>query len=229
MCFCDDEPEVCKGFGVPMVWGRDPYSQAAEKIHNELLLVASFFMSGRLALEDIEARIQELLERGHTAAHLAGQQMSGYSPSVSKAIQDGHQAAEAQNSYVRGLVTTLVNRDTHYWDADAKQWRQDSLASCFGSFVGRTRGTAYDGWVSAAPNPTLYNWNLGVGEEDCEDCPVIASAGPYLDSEDTGQLEYATLFTKPGECDTTCLITCTCTLSRASDGAMGPLPFRFAT
>jgi hypothetical protein len=227
VCICDEEPEVCKGFGVPMEWGKDPYSQAAEKIHNELLRVASFFMSGRLALEDIEARIQELLERGHTAAHLAGQQMSGYSPSVSKAIQAGHQAALGQNSYVRGLVTVLLSRDPHYWDADANQWRHESLASCFGSFVGRTRGTAYDGWVSATPNSRLYNWNLGVGEEDCEDCPDLAETGPWL-ANDTSQLQYPVLYTMPGDCETPCLITCTCTLSRVSDGVHGPPPFPLA-
>jgi hypothetical protein len=217
-----------KAFGAPIEWEVDPYGRAAARVYDELLRLASLIASGRLALEDVEPRMQELLERGHIASHLAGQQMSGYNPSETLAMRRGRQVAQAQNSYVRGLVTALVNRDPRYWDIETETWREDRLASRIGSYVGRTRGTAYDGWVSAAPAFTLYDWRLGAVEMHCEACPVIASAGPYLDSEDTGQLEYATLFTKPGELDTPCLFNCTCTLSRVSDGATGPLPFRFA-
>lgn len=227
MCVHPAAAECIKAFGAPIIWQNDPFSDAASALYRELLALAEQVAAGTLRAESLEVRMMMALESGHIAAHAAGQEMSGFPVSQTLAARRGSLVAQAQNSYVRGLVTALIEQDPRYWDTEAREWREEPLRARMGSYVGRTRGTANDGWVSAAPAFTLYTWNLGAVEMHCSECPVLAADSPYLASADTGQLQYPTLYTKPGECDTPCLFNCTCTLSRASDGATGPQPFRF--
>lgn len=216
-----------KAFGAPLAWDSTPFDDAARAAYGRLLQLAQDIASGRVSVDRVEPILMSILTTGHVDSHYAGQEMSGYVPSRVLAQRRGELVALGQNSFVRGLVTALDGLDPRYWDAEEGGWREDRLRARLGFYVGRTRGTAYDGWVSAAPGSMLYNWNLGAVEEHCDECPVLAGDSPYLGDGDTSQLRYPTLYTKPGECDTPCLFNCTCTLSRLTDGMEGPQPFKF--
>jgi len=227
MCSTAAVQAALKAFGGAVDWRNDPYDDAARRVYDLLLALAEDIAKGRVLPQQVESRLMDILESGHVASHYGGQEMSGFTPSRILAQQRGRAVALGQNSYVRGLVTALLAKDSRYWSEEAGDWRQEPLQSRLGSYVGRTRGTAYDGWTSAAPPYMLYEWRLGGVEEHCEDCPTLSETGPWLSTEDTSQLQYPVLFTTPGECDTPCLFNCACHLERVADGATGPMPFRF--
>ena len=216
-----------KAFGAPINFANTPFDDAAQKMYRELLAVADAFSRGQLDPVEFEQAMMRVLERGHLECHLAGQDMSSYDVSKVLAQIRSRQIVNAQNSYVRGFAYSLSIKDSRYWDAELNKWKEEAIRGRTASYLGRARGTAYDGFTSATPSGVLYDWRLGAVELHCSECPDLAAAGPWLKSEDTNQLDYPTLFTKPGECDTPCLYNCKCYLVNRATGLAGPAPFAF--
>ena len=218
---------LTKAFGSPISFGNTPFEDAAERIYKKLIALGEAVASGRVSPYEFEELMMVILNDGHIDSHLAGQEMSGFSTYRILAERRGRQVAQAQVSFVRGFALALAQKDARYWDEVEGRFKTEPIVARTASYLGRTRGTAYDGFTVATPSNTLYDWRLGGVELHCTECPDLAAAGPWLKSEDTAQLDYPTLFTKPGECDTPCLYNCKCSLVNLASGAVGPAPFSF--
>lgn len=218
---------IVKSWSDPIEFGTTPFDRAAQDIYARLQELADAVSSGAMLPSEFEDAMMAILVDAHISAHEAGQVMSGYQPSAAVAKKRGTAIALGQVAYVRSFAKALAERDSRYWDDAENRWKRDAVSQRAGMYLGRTRGTATDGWIVAAPQAQLFDWTLGAVEVHCDDCPILAAGSPYLGVADTGQLDYPTLFTKPGEGDTPCLFNCKCHLVRLSDGAESPLPFQF--
>ena len=79
----------------------------------------------------------------------------------------------------------------------------DLLLNRIDTYGGRLRGTSSETFVAYSGDHLIY-WILG-GENNCEECPDIASMSPYTQD---------TLPCMPGTNETPCLFNCNCYLLR---------------
>lgn len=219
---------VLKGFAQPIEWSGTPFEQALKKYDRELDQLTSAFLKGEVDALTFEEELVDILRRMHIDCHYQGQVMADViPPSMTLARFSGGRVAQAESQYARKFANELALMAANVYDQAAEQYRAEAIRLRARSYMGRARGTATDGWTSASLPNNLVDWVMGA-EDHCEECPVMASNGPWLLQGSTSQFEHPTLFIRPGENLTPCKFNCGCYLVRKSDGVRSPKPFSFA-
>lgn len=189
----------------------DDWQKLAKGLYKNLKGINEELVKGTITISEWQNRFDSLLTLGHVNAHMAGQRIGGRTPFGPEAQRMGKMIRDTETQWLTGFVADLL--DGRYQDGDS--WRDNALHARSMLYVMKTRSTAYYGFTFNSPAEN-YDWVLGAAEDNCEDCPVLASRSPWTTS---------TLFTFPGEGETNCFVNCRCHLVRLSDGQVGPLPF----
>lgn len=162
--------------------------------------------AGDLLPGDFGDAAEALLEDAHAEAAVLGRTLAGRSGVRGPA--DDEWAAlrmEGEASFLHGFVADL--EAGRYLD-DAGAVQAESVAARARLYGAALLGTAYEVWVEAQPETTLYYWHLGAAESGhCGDCPGRELGSPYT---------RATLPGVPGDGSTACLTNCRCWLSTGS-------------
>lgn len=171
-------------------------------------------VNGEITVDEWSNRFYQLIAETHSLAADYGAGLAG------KDIDDdllkviGRGIADEETEFIDKFAADI--RSGRYTMEDGRI-RLASLNNRTDLYVKKARGTANESFVTNSPKELLWDWEVGIDERHCLDCPEMAAAGPYTQD---------TLFSYPGDGSTECLGNCLCVLVR-SDGVRGPEPFKF--
>jgi len=157
---------------------------------------------GAITPEEWADRFHEILLRGHSQAWMLGRQLAGdLRPLSDGDLFMGRGRADLESTWMRSFLENIV--DGRYTD-DEGNLSEAAIRHRSQMYQGKQRATSSIAWTEAGPPEAEYHWIL-VAEDHCDDCPRIEKLSPFT-------LE--TLFTHPGDGDTTCRNNCACFLKR---------------
>lgn len=189
----------------------DAWQRASRGMMRSVTRLTTDLRTGRITPQSWMNLMDQAILLGHIEAHQAGQLMAGIDVLPAEAARVGQRVRDGESVFLRNFMQDFI--DGKYVDDDG-QFLEGQFNARLAMYVNKSRSTAYDGWVYGSPGG-LFEWVLGAAEEHCEDCPVWASGGPYVEQ---------TLAIYPGGGDTQCLTNCKCYLQR-QDGNIGPMPW----
>ncbi len=156
--------------------------------------------------------VGEILQEAHTEGLALGRIRAGATDLVNprdaivaRAIMD------TESEYLLAFMNQIDQNDPRYWTEDGKP-NTEAIQARSALYPLKLRGSANTGWLGTQQGDEPINWVMR-GMEHCEDCPSLASLGPYTK---------ATLFAVPGMGDTQCLFNCKCTLETRAGSAFPP-------
>lgn len=190
----------------------DPWQRLARAFALQTERLAKELADGRITPQRWRADMDTLILLRHIEAHEIGQAAAGIKPIPSRAATAGKVIRDFESFYLQGFFEDIVQGRMNDSAGALSLPRVQARARMY---VLKTRATQAQGFVDGSPQEASFDWRLGAVEDHCEECPYIASQGPYYQQ---------TLYTHPGEGDTFCLVNCKCFLVR-DDGAVSALPF----
>lgn len=156
-----------------------------------------------------------LLEEAHTEAVVIGRSHAGdTAPLEEDDRRFARSIVDGESEFLAGFVRDL--EDDRYLDAEGN-FRLAAAEQRAGLYAGRLVGTANEAWgLTLPPETSLLYWRLGASDENnCSDCPELASRSPY---------RVDTIPTWPGRSETQCLSRCRCDVHTATGQTGFQLP-----
>lgn len=197
--------------------GDPTYRAMLEEVASEIAATIDKLIEGELDARQWGDEFFVPVSKGHILSWLLGRQRGGALSALDEFdVEAALSIADAQGEFLLGFIDDL---DNGRYTLDDGSINEAAVRARANLYVGAMRGTANEAFVESGGAEELYDWILGLNENHCEDCPLIASRSPYTRDANVGH---------PGGGETDCLGNCLCVWRRRSDGRTGFAPVRLA-